>query len=403
MATENRSTPSIVKFTAGSRQSSTVASLTTQLPVVSIVAPTYNERMNIRPLVAAVTAAMGDTPFELIFVDDDSPDGTSLEIAAVAREGASVRGLRRVGRRGLASAVVEGAMSAHADIIGVIDADMQHDETLLPRMLEILRTTDTDIVVASRHVAGGSVGEWDATRQRMSVFATWASRLLIGESVSDPMSGFFMTRRAVFDGAIYDLSQQGYKILLDLLTSSPHPLKVAEVPYTFRDRQSGESKVDTMIVAEYAFLLIEKMTNGLIPPKFVLFSIVGGVGLLLHLTVLGVLVGNDVHFIYAQAAATCCAMALNYVLNNSITYRTERLRGLRFIRGFVVFCLVCSMGALANISIANLTIHEVNSWPLAGIAGAFMSSVFNFGVSTRFVWGRKRRAGAPVIVAAVPA
>lgn len=367
------------------------------LPAVSIIAPTYNERTNVRPLAKAVSAAMGNMPWELIFVDDDSPDGTYLEVVAVAREGAPVRAIRRVGRRGLASAVVEGAMSAHADIIGVIDADMQHDETLLPRMLDILQTTDADLVVASRHMEGGGMGEWSAGRQRMSAFATWASRLLVGEAVSDPMSGFFMTRRSVFDAAIYDLSQQGYKILLDLLTSSPRSLKVVEVPYVFRDRRSGESKVDVLIIAEYAFLLIEKLTKGLIPPKFVLFSIVGGLGLLAHVFVLRVMIGLGAGFLTAQTVATLCAMTFNYVLNNAVTYRAERLKGQRFAMGYVVFCAVCSLGAVANISVANLTMHEVNSWPLAGVAGALMSLVFNFGISTRFVWGRRRRSSTPVV------
>jgi len=366
-------------------------------PALSIVVPTYNERSNVRLLVQAVAAAMGDTPWELIFVDDDSPDGTYLEAAAVAREGAPVRCIRRVGRRGLASAVVEGAMSASAPIVGVIDGDMQHDETLLPRMLQVLQTTDADMVVGSRHVEGGGLGDWNIVRRRMSAFATWSSRFLIGEGVSDPMSGFFMTRRTVFDGAIYDLSQQGYKILLDLLTSSPHPLKVLELPYVFRDRRSGESKVEAMIVLEYAFLLIEKLSRGLIPPKFILFSAVGVLGLAVHLTTLQGMKLTGLGFLASQAIATVGAMTFNYAVNNQITYRAERLKGARFLLGYLIFCAVCSLGAIANISVANLALGRVHSWPLAGLSGALMSSVFNFGVATRFVWGgRRRRAPATV-------
>jgi dolichol-phosphate mannosyltransferase len=367
-------------------------------PEISIVVPTYNERENIRPLVAAIAAAFGDTPWELIFVDDDSPDGTYREILAVAAAGAPVRCLRRVGRRGLASAVVEGAMSASAEIVGVIDADMQHDETLLVRMLDRMQTTDTDVVVASRHVEGGGLGDWSASRRRMSAFATWASRLLIGNTISDPMSGFFMTRRSVFDAAIYDLSQQGYKILLDILTSSPHPLKVTELPYVFRERLSGESKVDVMIIVEFAFLLIEKFSRGLIPPRFVLFSCVGGLGLIAHVAVLKLMMALGFVFLTSQIVATLCAMTFNYAVNNSITYRSERLRGRRFAIGYLVFCVVCSMGAIANIGVADMTISHTHSWPLAGIAGALMSAVFNFGVATRFIWGRPRRREQPRMV-----
>jgi dolichol-phosphate mannosyltransferase len=366
-------------------------------PAVSIVVPTYNERSNIRLLLAAVATALGATPWEMIVVDDDSPDGTWREVAAAAREGAPVRCIRRVGRRGLSSAVVEGAMSASAPIVAVMDADMQHDEGLLPRMLQTLETTDADLVVGSRHVEGGGLGEWSAARRRMSEFATWSSRILIGKSVSDPMSGFFMTRRGVFDAAIYDLSQQGYKILLDLLTSSPRPLKVVELPYVFRDRRSGESKVEAMIVLEYAFLLIEKLSGGLIPPKFILFAAVGALGLAVHLATLQAMKLTGAPFLAAQAIATVTAMTFNYVLNNQITYRAERLKGVRFLVGYVVFCVVCSLGAVANISVANLALGRVHSWPLAGLAGALMSSVFNFGVATRFVWGVRRRRTAPVL------
>ena len=364
-------------------------------PELSIVVPTYNERANVRPLAAAIGAAMGAVRWELIFVDDDSPDGTSGEAAALAAEGAPVRCIRRVGRRGLSSAVVEGVMSAAASVVAVMDGDLQHDETLLPKMLETLRTTDADLVVGSRHVEGGGLGDWSASRRRMSALATWCSRVLIGEAVSDPMSGFFMTRRAVFDAAIYDLSQQGYKILLDLLTSSPRPLKVAELPYVFRDRRAGESKVEAMIILEYAFLLIEKLSRGLIPPKFVLFASVGVLGLVVHLSALQAMKLAGLHFLPSQTIATLVAMTFNYAVNNQITYRAERLKGLRFAVGYLIFCAVCSLGALANISVANLALGELGSWPLAGLAGALMSSVFNFGVATRFVWGaRRRRQGA---------
>jgi len=366
--------------------------------MLTIVAPTYNERTNIRPLVDAVTAAMNDFSWELVFVDDDSPDGTYEEVAALTREGAPVRCIRRVGRRGLASAVVEGAMSANSDIVAVIDADMQHDERLLPQMLQILLETDADVVVASRHVEGGGFGGWKASRQLMSDFATWSSRILVGDSVSDPMSGFFMTRRVVFHESIYDLSQQGYKILLDLLTSSPCALRVTEVPYVFRERHSGESKVDSLIILEYAFLLIEKFSRGLIPPKFVIFSFVGILGLIVHITALTIMKRAGFQFIESQIIATICAMTFNYVLNNFTTYRSDRLRRFRFFLGYFIFCTVCSFGAIANISVANLTMTEFHSWPTAGIAGALMSSVFNFGVATRFVWGQRKRSARPTII-----
>ena len=369
------------------------------LPEVSIVSPTYNERTNIRPLVEAIGKAMGAVAWELIVVDDDSPDGTWREVASLGREGYPVRCVRRVGRRGLASAVVEGALSANADIIGVIDADLQHDESLLPKMLEILRTTDADIVIGSRHVEGGGLGDWNERRAGMSSLATQASRLLIGDSVKDPMSGFFMTRRSVFDAVVYDLSAQGYKILLDILTSAPRALKVVELPYVFRGRQSGESKLDISIVAEYVFLLIDKLTKGYVPARFIMFAAIGALGLGVHLSILGFLKLFDFTFLDSQGIATFVTMAFNYALNNEFTYRSQRLKGWAFARGYIIFCAICSLGALANISVANLAINSLHSWTIAGLAGALMSSVFNFSAANTLVWSRKRRPPKVMVLA----
>ena len=372
------------------------------IPTISIVAPTFNERKNIRPLGEAIGKAMGNVLWELIVVDDDSPDGTAEEALAVACDGYPVRCIRRVGRRGLASAVVEGALASNAEYIAVIDADMQHDESILPKMLEVLCTTATDLVIGSRYIEGSELGDWSVTRQKMSAFATWCATSVIGSHVTDPMSGFFAIKRDVFHACIYDLSQQGYKILLDVLTSSPRPLKVVELPYVFRTRAHGESKMSVMVVAEFLFLLIDKLTHGLVPPRFVLFSAVGGIGLGFHLTVLEFLRMMDATFLPAQIAATYSAMTLNYVINNSFTYRSQRLRGLQFYTGYLTFVLVCSIGSLANISVADLLLRGYGSWPLAGIAGALMSAVFNFSGATQLVWRQHRRPQRPIVRSSAP-
>jgi dolichol-phosphate mannosyltransferase len=372
------------------------------VPVISIIAPTFNERENIRPLVEAIGKAMGHVAWELIIVDDDSPDGTAEEALVLAREGLPVRCIRRIGRRGLASAVVEGALASNAEYIAVIDADMQHDESILPKMLEVLSTTETDLVIGSRHIEGGGLGDWSATRQKMSRLATWCATKVIGSQVADPMSGFFAIKRDLFHACVYDLSQQGYKILLDILTSSPRPLKVVELPYVFRTRTRGESKMDAIVIGEFLFLLIDKLTDGLIPPKFVLFSIIGGIGLGLHLAVLSALRLMDSNFLPAQLVATYSAMTLNYVMNNSITYRSQRLRGLQFYTGYFIFVLVCSIGSLANIGVAELMLADYESWALAGAVGALMSAVFNFSGTSQLVWRQRRRPQRPIIQTSTP-
>ncbi len=360
-------------------------------PVLSIVTPSFNERDNLRPLVRAISAAMGAVSWELIVVDDDSPDRTWREALLLASEGWPVRCIRRIGRRGLSSAVVEGAMSASGEFVAVIDADMQHDEKLLVDMLRIIQTTDAELVVASRYVEGGAIGTWDQRRARISTFATICARMLIGTTMKDPMSGFFMTRRAVFDDVVSDLSQQGYKILLDLLTAARRPLRLVEIPYVFRERVAGESKLDAIVVAEYLLLLIEKFSRGLLPPRFILFSMVGGLGLVVHLSTLQVLELFSPSFIEAQTIATLVAMTFNFLLNNLTTYRSERLRGSQALVGYVIFCATCSLGAIANLGVANFVIGHSVSWAFAGAAGAIMSAVFNFSLSTRFVWGRATR------------
>jgi dolichol-phosphate mannosyltransferase len=372
-------------------------------PEVSIVIPTYNERANIAALVAAIDRAMIGIAWEVIIVDDDSPDRTWAEVARLAAYEPRLRCLRRVGRRGLASAVVEGALTASGDCVAVMDADFQHDESKLPAMYAALTQGGADLVVGTRYAGDGGVGNWDATRQKMSGVATHMAQLLIGNRTSDPMSGFFMARRAVFAASIYTLSSQGYKILLDLISSHPGPLKIAEVPYTFRNRREGDSKISAMVLAEFAFLLIEKLSRGLISPRFVLFALVGGLGLGVHLAVLSALIAGQVPFMTAQTGAIAAAILFNYAVNNEFTYRDKRLTGAGFYIGFVIFAAICSFGAIANIGVANLAIEETNNWSLAGVAGALMSAVFNFGGASTMVWGRTRRRPVTMRLAGSPA
>lgn len=359
-------------------------------PRLSIVIPTLNERANIEPLVASLRETLSDLAWEVIFVDDDSPDGTYAEVNRVAQHEPRVRCLRRVGRRGLSSAVIEGMLVANASVIAVMDADFQHDETKLPEMHRLLIEERADVVVATRYSGAGGVGEWHRGRIGMSALANRLSRALVKHQTTDPVSGFFMLHRRTLADALYDLSQQGYKILIDILTSSRRPLKVLEVPYVFRERRAGESKLDLLVVAEFGFLLIDKITRGMIPPRFVLFSAVGSVGLVVHLVALRVLLCAGTEFVVAQTGATYIAMVSNFLINNVFTYGDRRLRGISMIKGLALFIAVCSVGAIANVSVAQLAMRSTQSWSLAGIAGALMGAVFNFGAASAIVWNRRR-------------
>ena len=362
---------------------------------VSIIAPAYNERDNIRPLVMALDRALGELAWELIVVDDDSPDRTHEVADACAQEGWPVRCIRRLGRRGLSSAVVEGALASSADHLVVMDADLQHDERAIPALLSAL-AAGADLAVASRHAPGGSLGDWSARRASLSAVATRLCTALLGARVSDPMSGFFALRRGVFLECVYGLSQQGFKILLDIVAASPRELKIAEVPYTFRSREQGESKLDTLVVVEFLLMMVEKASAGLLRPKLMMFLWVGCCGLVWHLAVLRAVQALGAGFVSAQVTATLAAMTLNFAMNNRLTYRAERLKGAALLYGYVVFCAVCSLGAIANVSVASVVMSRDQSWPLAGLAGAVMSAVFNFEVASRLVWGlgQQRRARA---------
>lgn len=360
---------------------------------LSLVVPTYNERANIARLIAAVAQVMDGLDWEIIVVDDDSPDRTFEEVRRLAARDRRVRCLRRVGRRGLSSAVIEGALAASGEVIAVMDADFQHDERVLAAMYRKLEETGADVVVATRYDGEGGVGEWNAGRQMMSRLATWASQMVGGHRTTDPMSGFFMFRRDLLDEVVYDLSAQGYKILLDILASTRRPLRVEEVPFVFRVRTEGQSKISAMVIAEYATLLVEKLSRGFVPGRFVLFCMVGSLGILVHMLALWASRSAGLGFEDGQIMATFIAMLFNFGLNNEVTYRRWRLSGTAIYGGVVAFCMICSVGALANVSVAELALAQLGSWPLAGLSGALIGGVINFAIADNIVWQVSRRRG----------
>jgi dolichol-phosphate mannosyltransferase len=298
--------------------------------------------------------------------------------------------LHRIGRRGLASACIEGALATSAPFVAMMDADLQHDERLLPAMLAALKREPLDIVVGSRYVAGGGFGEWSAARIKASTLATRLGRYILKAEVHDPMSGFFMIRREAFDGSVRELSGIGFKLLMDLFASAPAPLRFKELPYEFRPRQHGQSKLDTLVVWEYIMLIADKLVGHILPVRFLSFILVGGIGVFVQLAVLSLALGPfRLSFEPAQAVAILVAMIGNYVLNNLLTYRDLRLRGWAFLRGLVSFCLVCAAGAFANWGVATLLYDIALPWWAASVAGAIVSAVWNYAVSGIFTWGRK--------------
>jgi dolichol-phosphate mannosyltransferase len=356
---------------------------------LSIVVPTFNERENVIPLVDRLRKALAGISWEVIFVDDDSSDRTVDVVRGLSINDHRIRAIRRVHRRGLAGACLEGILSTSAPIVAVMDADLQHDETRLMAMLSMMRSGRTDLVIATRYSRDGSSGEgFSRIRQTGSQMAIGMAKRFLKVDTSDPMSGFFMVRRTLIEELAPKLSQQGFKILLDIIASSPVPLRIGEISYVFRPRIHGESKLDASVVLEYLGLLVAKRSGDLISPRMVLFGMVGLSGVVVHLTVLRSLLTAGLPFATGQAIAMLSAVVSNYTLNNALTYRDRRRRGMRFLTGLMMFSALCSLGVLAGTGVSSLFYNEEPQWWLAGLAGAVIGAGWNYITSSMITWRR---------------
>jgi dolichol-phosphate mannosyltransferase len=371
---------------------------------LAVVLPTLNERKNLRRLVARLDEALVGIGWEAIFVDDNSPDGTADEARAISQEDPRIRVIQRIGRRGLASAAIEGMCSTAAPIVAVMDADHQHDPKLLRGMLEAIESGDYDLACASRFAEGASTEEWGRPdRVKASGFANAIARRVTGVDLSDPMSGYFMLRAQTLRADADNLSGVGFKILLDILATVDAPLRVKEFPLNFAARAEGESKLDRTVVFEFLVGLYDKWLGHIIPTRFALFGTVGALGLVVQLAVLwfvervvmgerfvyGHWSGGEIRFLIADIIAVLASMTFNFVLNNWLTYADKRLRGVWLIlRGWFQFALACSLGMLTNVGVAaalkRMDINDI----IAALVGVVLASVWNFALSNKFVWGK---------------
>ncbi len=358
---------------------------------LTVVVPTFNEAGNVPLLVERLEKALKDVAWEVVFVDDDLPDGTADVARTIAARDRRVRVIQRLGRRGLSTACVEGVLSSAAPYFAVMDGDLQHDDAKLGAMFRLLKDDNLDIVVGSRYKDGerteGLSSDW---RKRLSKLGGRIAQLVLKADLTDPMSGFFVMSRAAFDAEVHALSQRGFKILLDLFASAPRPLRYAEVACGFNERQSGESKLDTMVAWEFGVLVLDKLIGRYLPVRFVIFAGVGLTGVAVHLATLGLAGELGASFQVAQSAAVIVAIGWNFLLNNTITYRDNRLRGAAFVRGLLTFYLISAAGALGNIGIIGMLFDSGTGWWLAGIAGGLIGVVWNFTMSSIFTWHRGR-------------
>jgi dolichol-phosphate mannosyltransferase len=370
------------------------AAATPSRPTLSVIVPTYREAANVPRLFERLATTLEGLDWEMVVVDDDSSDGTYDVAFAIARGDPRMRCLRRVNRSGLAGAVIEGWLSSSADYVAVIDGDLQHDEAILPQMFAALEKGEGNLVIGTRVADPTQPGGLSPSRQRLSDLGKWFFGLVAGVEVSDPMSGYFMTRREIVAKYAPKLSPDGFKILVDLVLTARHELKTVEVPYVFRPRTAGESKLSPLVGLDFLGLVAHHATGGVLPTRFVLFALIGGVGLIVHLAVLTLLIdGGEPHeFTASQTAATVAALGSNFMLNNEITYRNRRYKGLGIVGGFLLFAVLCGIGAIANINVASVLYHSHRGWTVAGVTGALIGLVWNYAASNTFVWRARRKS-----------
>jgi len=364
-------------------------------PTVSIVVPTYNEAGNVARLYDDLAAALPALAWELVVVDDDSPDGTADAVRRVAALHGNVRCLQRVQERGLASAVHWGVQAAHGEIVVVMDGDGQHAPALIPAMVEALRKPGaeggSDIVSGSRFLSGGPVEGLESPRRlALSERGNQLVNLFLGRTLSDPLTGFFATSRRLFVASIPRLQADGFKVFFDLAWHN-RGATIRELPFDFRKRQSGESKLGSYVLWLLACDIVAKLSRGLLPPRLVSFVGVGLIGSIFHFSVLYAALAAGAAFWVAQAVATIVALVFNFSINNVLTYSDQRLRGTLFWKGLLLYSLIASLGIVANVSTAQLAYVQLNGHAfLASTAGLVIDVIWRFVVSNRLVWGGRR-------------
>jgi dolichol-phosphate mannosyltransferase len=372
---------------------------------LSIIVPTFNEGGNLMPLLQCLERVLKDMDYEVVIVDDDSPDGTAAMARSIAQSNARVRVIQRIGRRGLASAAVEGMLATSSPYLLVMDADLQHDEQIIPAMLEKMKSENLDIVVGSRNLSGGGMGKFASNRVVLSTIGRRLSDAICKIPVTDPMSGFFLVTREHFHQVVHNLSNVGFKILVDLLASARRPVRLGEVAYTFRNREHGESKLDILVGIEYLQLLLDKVTHGIVPVSYLMFGMVGSIGVICNLVLAFLLVASfHVAFKEAQILGALITIAINFFLNNHVTFRFARLRGIRIVLELALFYVFCSVGLLAQVTLANSLQQVGMHWMAATLVGVLVGSVWNYSMAFLLVWHLKqRRSGRLQLAYAEPA
>ena len=354
---------------------------------LTVVVPVFNEVGNVGPLVESLSQALNGIDWEVIFVDDNSPDGTAEKIHEMAHQDPRVRLIVRVADRGLAKSAIQGMLSGNGDLLVVMDGDGQHGPEMIRELIEPIRTHRADVCTASRNLDSEDISQ-SLSRRRvgLSKLGNLLCRLVLRRNLSDPMTGFFAMDRRRFMSVADKLGDPGFKILLDIL-STDKSLRVQEIPFEFASRAEGESKLDLFVSWQLLMFLASKMTSGLVPARFISFATVGLSGVLVHMVLLMIFLSFSIVFPLAQALAATGAASSNFAFNNLLTFRDQRLRGWDILPGLLKFLLVSSAGLFANVAIATLTLNHLTDYVLlAAMVGIAMDTVWKYVIASRLVW-----------------
>ncbi|MCP9841188.1 glycosyltransferase family 2 protein [Synechococcus sp. J7-Johnson] len=357
---------------------------------LSIVLPTYNERQNVARILEELLPLKQRFDLEVLFVDDDSADGTADLVKQLAHGQAGVRLIRRVGRAGLASAIKEGILDATGDVIVVMDCDGQHEPAAVEAAVEALLSSGSDLVVGSRFHAEAAIHGLSEKRTRNSTWANTIARFSLPgyRRLTDYMSGFFALRPEAALRYVRRVDVNGFKFLYELLSISRGSLRVSEIPLHFQARVAGDSKLDLAIVWDLGVSILHTLLLRSIPRRAISFALVGLSGVAVQMLVVQALMGTaGLVFKQALPIAVVVAASSNYLINNALTFRFQRQQGTALLKGLLKFLLVASLPVLANVGVASTFYNLVSRntfW--AQLAGILVVFVWNYAASSRFVW-----------------
>jgi len=364
------------------------------LPDISVIIPTYNESENLPILLERVSTALRDLDHEVVIVDDDSPDGTWRIAEDLTATYPTLRVIRRIDAKGLSSAVTTGMLQATGRVLAVMDADLQHDEGILPEMHHQVANEGHDVAVGSRETEGGSYGEWSTSRKLVSFGAKLLAKWALGPQVKDPMSGFFAISRNYFQKTVDKVNPSGFKILLEFLARGSNPSTV-EVGYTFRKRLHGETKLNASIAIEYLLALIDLRFGWLIPNRFVKFGMVGITGSLLNFCGFAILQSLGASIPLAVLFGVELAIIWTYFANNFFTFTPMTYRGKDFFKGLLLYHFVGLYGLVIQFSVVDtllsnfpvLSENLLSLYPTYMIGVAF-AAIGNYFLHGYYTWNR---------------